>query len=80
MNENQKRPDSFRRLSECAPGVARWIGKAFLAAGFLLGIYGLTEESPVVMRAGLGLLAAGIAAMSYALFLALVARSHQPDK
>lgn len=80
MNENQKRPDSFRRLSEFAPGVARWIGKAFLAAGFLLGIYGLTEESPVVMRAGLGLLAAGIAAMSYGLFLALVARSHQPDK
>lgn len=80
MNEAQKTPDSFKRWPEFAPGVARWIGKAFLGAGFLLGIYGLTEESPVVMRAGLGLLAAGIVAMSYGLFLALVARSHQPDK
>jgi len=80
LNKTQKSPDSLQRQPELAPTVARWVGKAALAAGFLLGIYGLTEESPVVLRAGLGLLATGIVAMSYGLFMALIARSHQSDE
>ncbi|OLB56388.1 MAG: hypothetical protein AUI03_04190 [Nitrospirae bacterium 13_2_20CM_2_62_8] len=38
--------------------MVRFIGKGFLAGGFLLGIYGLTEGHDVLMRSGLGLLAA----------------------
>jgi hypothetical protein len=60
--------------------VARWAGKAALATGFLLGVYGLTEDSPDLVNAGLGLLATGILAMSYGLFATLISRAHQPDE
>lgn len=60
--------------------IARLIGKGFLAIGFLLAIYGLTDESPGMMRSGLGLVAAGMLAVGYSLYRALAARSHQPDK
>jgi hypothetical protein len=60
--------------------MVRFIGKGFLASGFLLGIYGLTEGNDVLMRSGLGLLAAGIAAMGYGLYRTLVERSHQQEK
>jgi hypothetical protein len=48
--------------------IARFTGKAFVGLGFVLGIYGLTEGYDVVMRAGLGLLAAGVLASAYGLY------------
>jgi hypothetical protein len=48
--------------------IARFTGKAFVALGFVLGIYGLTEGNDVVMRAGLGLLAAGVLASAYGMY------------
>jgi hypothetical protein len=48
--------------------IARFTGKAFVALGFVLGIYGLTEGNDLVMRAGLGLLAAGVLASAYCMF------------
>ncbi len=60
--------------------MARFIGKGFLAAGFLLGIYGLTDESPVLLRSGLGMVVAGILAMGYGLCRMLVERSHRVEK
>jgi hypothetical protein len=47
---------------------ARFTGKAFVALGFVLGIYGLTEGNDTLMRAGLGLLAAGVLASVYGLY------------
>ncbi|MGH7167894.1 MAG: hypothetical protein ACREII_05120 [Nitrospiraceae bacterium] len=60
--------------------MVRFIGKGFLAGGFLLSIYGLTEGNDVLMRSGLGLVAAGIAAMGYGLYRTLVERSGQEEK
>jgi hypothetical protein len=48
--------------------IARFAGKAFVAAGFILGIYGLTEQQDAVLQTGLGLLAAGVAASAYGLY------------
>jgi hypothetical protein len=48
--------------------IARFAGKAFVAAGFILGIYGLTEKQDAIMQTGLGLLAAGVAASAYGLY------------
>jgi hypothetical protein len=56
--------------SNIGPGgvIARFTGKIFVALGFVLGIYGLTEGRPVVMQAGLGLLVAGVLASAYGLY------------
>jgi hypothetical protein len=48
--------------------IARFTGRAFVALGFVLGIYGLTEGNDTIMRAGLGLLAAGVLASAYGLY------------
>lgn len=61
-------------------GMTRFIGKGFLASGFLLGIYGLTEGHIILERSGLGLIAAGILAMGYGLYRTVMARAHQAGK
>ena len=48
--------------------IARFTGKIFVALGFILGIYGLTEAQPAVLQAGLGLLVAGVLASAYGLY------------
>jgi hypothetical protein len=48
--------------------IARFAGKIFVALGFVLGIYGLTEGHATAMQAGLGLLVAGVLASVYGLF------------
>jgi len=48
--------------------IARFTGKVFVALGFILGIYGLTEGQPAVLQAGLGLLVAGVLASAYGLY------------
>ncbi|OLB81349.1 MAG: hypothetical protein E6K67_08600 [Nitrospirae bacterium] len=48
--------------------IARFTGKVFVALGFIMGIYGLTEAQPVVLQAGLGLLVAGVLASAYGLY------------
>jgi hypothetical protein len=45
--------------------IARFAGKAFVAAGFILGIYGLTEGHETIKQTALGLLIAGILASAY---------------
>lgn len=48
--------------------IARFTGKIFVALGFILGTYGLTEGHPMVIQAGLGLLIAGVLASAYGLY------------
>ena len=48
--------------------IARFTGKVFVALGFILGIYGLTEAQPAMLQAGLGLLVAGVLASAYGLY------------
>lgn len=60
--------------------VARFIGKAFLAGGFLVGTFGLTQEQGIYTQTGLGLLAAGIMAMGYALYRSVTSESHPKEK
>ena len=45
--------------------IARFAGKAFVAAGFILGTYGLTEGSETIKQTALGLLIAGVLASAY---------------
>ena len=51
--------------------IARFTGKVFVALGFVMGIYGLTEAQPAVLQAGLGLLVAGVLASAYGLYRVL---------
>ena len=53
---------------------ARMVGKGFLAAGFLSGVYGLTDSGPVWIRAGLILIAVGVLALAYGLLQGLWSR------
>ncbi len=53
--------------------IARFAGKAFVAFGFILGTYGLTEGNETIKRTALGLLITGILASAYAMF-----RSNKP--
>ena len=48
--------------------IVRFTGKIFVALGFIMGIYGLTEAQPAVLQAGLGLLVAGVLASAYGLY------------
>jgi len=48
--------------------IARITGKIFVALGFILGTYGLTEGQPAVMQAGLALLVTGVLASGYGLY------------
>ena len=45
--------------------IARFAGKAFVAAGFILGTYGLTEGGETIRQTALGLLVAGVLASAY---------------
>lgn len=60
--------------------VARLLGKVFLAGGFFLGIYGVTEEQGIYLQSGLGLLVAGILAMGYALYRSVTHDSQGEEK
>lgn len=48
--------------------IARFAGKAFVAFGFILGTYGLTDGNEAIKRTGLGLLVAGVLASAYGLY------------
>jgi hypothetical protein len=58
--------------------IARIMGKVFVALGFIVGIYGLTEAQPAVLQTGLGLLVGGILASAYGLFHPL--HPHAPSQ
>ena len=45
--------------------VARFTGKAFVAAGFILGTYGLTDGSEAIRQSALALLVTGVLASAY---------------
>ena len=51
--------------------IARFTGKVFVALGFIVGIYGLTEGQPAVLQTGLGLLVAGVLGSAYGLYRTL---------
>jgi hypothetical protein len=57
----------------------RWIAKALLAAGFLTGIYGVTEPNEMATRSALGLLVAGVLASIYGLLRRVISSSHSGD-
>jgi hypothetical protein len=60
-------------VKHSGPGgiIARFTGKVFVALGFIVGIYGLTEAQPAVLQTGLGLLVAGVLASAYGLYRTL---------
>lgn len=60
--------------------IARFTGKIFVALGFIVGIYGLTEGHPMALQAGLGLLVAGVLASVYGLFHSLKHRGIVNDR
>jgi hypothetical protein len=45
--------------------IARFAGKAFVAFGFILGIYGLTEGNEAIKQIALGMLVTGVLASAY---------------
>ncbi len=45
--------------------IARFAGKAFVAFGFILGTYGLTEGNEAIKQTALGLLVTGVLASAY---------------
>jgi hypothetical protein len=54
--------------SEYRGGIARVTGKIFVALGFILGTFGLTEGPRWLLESGLGLLVAGVLASAYGLY------------
>jgi hypothetical protein len=60
--------------------IARFVGKAFVAFGFILGTYGLTEGNEPLKQAGLGLLVAGVLASAYGLYHWVVNRGVTADQ
>jgi hypothetical protein len=57
----------------------RWLAKALLAAGFLTGIYGVTEPNETATRSALGLLVGGVLASIYGLVRRIVSSSPSGD-
>ena len=53
--------------------IARFAGKAFIAFGFILGTYGLTEGNEAIKQTALGLLVAGMLASAFGMY-----RSNEP--
>jgi hypothetical protein len=47
--------------------IPRFLAKIFLAAGFIAGIYGVTEPNDTALRSALGLIIAGVLAGAYGL-------------
>ena len=45
--------------------IARFAGKAFVAVGFILGTYGLTDGNEAIKQTALGLLVTGVLASAY---------------
>ena len=45
--------------------ISRFAGKAFVAFGFILGTYGLTEGNEAIKQTALGLLVTGVLASAY---------------
>ena len=60
--------------------MVQFVAKIFLASGFLLGIYGLTEQSPILFRSGLGLVAASMIAAGYHIYRTVRSRSDEGDQ
>jgi hypothetical protein len=60
--------------------IVRITGKVFVALGFILGTYGLTEGQPDVMKAGLGLLIAGVISSAYGLYQQITHRNSTTDQ
>jgi hypothetical protein len=60
--------------------IARVAGKVFVALGFILGTYGLTDGRPDVMKAGLGLLIAGVISSAYGLYHQTMHRDGTADQ
>ena len=48
--------------------IARFVGKACVALGFILGIYGLTDGRPGLLKVALSVLVTGIVASAYGLY------------
>ena len=65
--------------TDAGPGgaIARVTGKIFVALGFILGTYGLTEAQPVVLQAGLAMLVTGVLASAYGLYRWVKQSRHQ---
>ena len=63
-------------------GPAGWVrlaGKGCLASGFILSLYGLTAENPLLVRISLSLLAAGVLSMCLVLLLRVRSRGAGKD-
>ena len=58
--------------------IARFLGKACIAFGFILGTYGLTEGSEAIKQTALGLLVTGVLASAYGMYHWARYHSHPP--
>ena len=58
--------------------IARFLGKAFITFGFILGTYGLTEGSEAIKQTALGLLVTGVLASAYGMYHWARYHSHPP--
>ncbi len=56
---------------------ARGAGIVFIAAGFMLGVYGLEHPDTLWLRTALGLLVTGMMAQGYAMYCS-IRRAREP--
>jgi hypothetical protein len=61
-------------------GIARMAGKIFVASGFIVATFGLTEGPRWLLQSGLGLLATGILASAYGLYISVKNRDGSSDE